>query len=323
MIDNTKIPVMLKRFSVTLFSLFTFLLCYSQNDTTVMVTSKTVALTVDRNTKVSRVLHVPLYNYGQLPSKATVRGADKPDEVYLLKPAVDIPVTAAGIAWCAYAFPKIYDKPYSDIRSLNNLKKEDLNVLDRWAAGMYDNDADATSDIFFYGSIPTPLLLLADHDMRKDAGKIAFMYLEAMAVTGLFYTGTAHFVDRYRPYAYDPNVPLDERLTGNAKNSFLGGHPALVATATFFTAKVFGDYHPDSKLKWVFYGGAIAATGTTAYLRHKAGRHFPTDLLTGTTLGVLSGILVPHFHKNKAYKGRMTVLPYTGNEHGLTVLYKL
>jgi membrane-associated phospholipid phosphatase len=320
---NTKIPVMLKRFAVTLSCLSFFLFSFSQNDTTVTSAGFAAPPATVTDQKISKAIHVPLYNYAQLPSKAKVRGADKPDEVYLLKPSVDIPVTAAGIGWCIYAFPRIYNKPYADIRSLNNLDKNDLNVLDRWAAGMYDNDADATSDIFFYGSIPTPLLLLADHDMRKDAGKIAFMYLEAMAITGFFYTGTANFVDRYRPYAYDPAVPLDERLTGNARNSFLGGHPALVATATFFTAKVFGDYHPDSKLKWVFYGGAIAATGATVYLRHKAGRHFPTDLFTGTTLGVLSGILVPHFHKNKAYKGRMTILPYTGNEHGLTVLYKL
>jgi membrane-associated phospholipid phosphatase len=299
---------MYKRFSVSFVFLFLFLFSYSQNDSTTRDTSY-VTTSVTAN-PVS-------------PKSESRASQDKPGEVYKLKPSVDIPVTAAGVGWCLYAFPKIYNKPYASITSLQGLNKEDLNVFDRWAAGMYDNDADATSDIFFYGSIPVPILLMADHDMRKDAAKIAFLYLEAMSITGFFYTGTAHLVDRYRPYAYDPNVPLDERLTGNARNSFLGGHPALVATATFFTAKIFSDYHPDSKLKWVFYGGAIAATGATAYLRHKAGRHFPTDLFTGTTLGVLSGILVPHFHKNKAYNGKMTILPYTGNAHGLTVLYKL
>jgi membrane-associated phospholipid phosphatase len=87
-------------------------------------------------------------------------------------------------------------------------------------------------------------------------------------------------------------------------------------------AKVYGDYHPDSKFKYALYGFAIAATGTTAYLRHVAGKHFPSDLVVGTAMGTLTGILVPHFHKNKFYSKHVRLLPYTGNAHGLTVLYK-
>src|SRR5690349_19265624 len=65
------------------------------------------------------------------------RGADKPGQVYLLKPGVDIPVTVAGIAWSAFAFPKIYDKPSIPVSTINSLNKNDLNVFDRWAAGKY------------------------------------------------------------------------------------------------------------------------------------------------------------------------------------------
>ena len=249
--------------------------------------------------------------------------AERPEKVYKIKPGVDIPITLAGIAWSAYAFPKIYDKPSIPVAKINSLNKNDLNGFDRWAAGKYSESADKTSDLFFYGSIPTPLLLFLDRDIRKDALKVSFMYLETFAVTGLFYTGSAYFVDRIRPFAYNTAVPMDERTNGNTKNAFLAGHPALVGTATFFMAKVYSDYHPDSKFKYALYGFAIAATGTTAYLRHKAGKHFPSDLLTGTTLGVASGILMPHLHKNKFYERHVRLLPYTGNAHGLTVLYKL
>jgi membrane-associated phospholipid phosphatase len=116
---------------------------------------------------------------------------------------------------------------------------------------------------------------------------------------------------------------MDERTDGITKNSFLAGHPCLVATTTFFMAKVYSDYHPDSHLKYVLYGAAIAATGTTAYLRHIAGKHFPSDLLTGMTVGTLVGILVPQVHKNKKINTRVTLLPFTGDAHGVTVLYKL
>jgi membrane-associated phospholipid phosphatase len=117
---------------------------------------------------------------------------------------------------------------------------------------------------------------------------------------------------------------MGDRMSGNARNSFLGGHPALVATSSFFVAKVYSDYHPDSKFKYVLYGAAAVVTGGTAYLRHRGGKHFPTDLILGTGLGTLSGIMVPELHKNKAYtNSKVRVMPFTGESHGLYVVYKL
>jgi TctA family transporter len=67
------------------------------------------------------------------------------------------------------------------------------------------------------------------------------------------------------------------------------------------------------------------ATGTAAYLRHRGGFHFPTDLILGVTQGTLTGILVPHFHKNKLNKDPdLTILPYTnGTSNGIALLYKI
>jgi membrane-associated phospholipid phosphatase len=118
-----------------------------------------------------------------------------------------------------------------------------------------------------------------------------------MSITGLFYTGSVYLVDRYRPETYNTSIPAEDRTSGNNKDAFIGGHPALVATSLFFTAKVYSDYHPESSFRYVLFGAAIAGTGATAYLRHIAGKHFPTDLAAGITVGTLSGILVPHFHK--------------------------
>jgi membrane-associated phospholipid phosphatase len=172
--------------------------------------------------------------------------------------------------------------------------------------------------------MPLPLVLLADKDIRKDAGKIGFLYLEAMSITGLLYTGSVYVKDRYRPLAYNPEVPMEERMRGGSKNSFFAGHVALVATSTFFTAKVFSDYHPDSKLKYLLYGAAVVGTAGTAYLRHAGGKHFPSDIVIGTAVGTLSGILVPHFHKNPLLKNpRLSVTPFTGQSHGLAMRYKL
>ena len=244
-------------------------------------------------------------------------------EVYNLRPAVDIPLTVATAGWSIYAFTKIYSKDPSTTEEILSLNKNDINSFDRWAADVYSDKAARSSDFFFYGSMPLPIILLADKDIRKDAAKIGFLYLEAMSVTGLLYTGSVYLYDRYRPLAYNDEVPMEERMRGGAKNSFFAGHPALVATSTFFTAKVFADYNPNSKLKWIFYTAAVVGTAGTAYLRHMGGKHFPSDILIGTTVGTLSGLLIPHFHKNKSYNTRLSMTPFTtGDIHGMAFQYK-
>jgi len=250
--------------------------------------------------------------------------AGKTQEIYTLKPSVDIPIVAVGTGWSIYAFTRIYNKEPSTREQILSLDENDIPKIDRWAAGMSNQAADDNSDFLFYGSIAVPFMLLFDKEIRHDAGKIGFMFWESMAITGMFYTGTVYFVDRYRPETYNTTLSVEERMGGNFKDAFMAGHPALVATSMFFTAKVYSDYHPGSKFTYVLYAAAIGATGATAYLRHIAGKHFPTDLFTGVTIGTLSGILVPQFHKNKVHRDKkLGFLPYTnGKNTGFYLTYK-
>ena len=257
-----------------------------------------------------------------LPLSPSSEERDK-RRVYKLKPAIDVPVTAAASAWTLYAFGKIYDRDASTVQKIESLSTSSIPRFDRWAADVYSEKAADVSDLFFYGSMPLPLVvMLADGKMRKDFGKLAFLYLEAMSVTGVLYSGSSYLTSRYRPYAYNPEASMTLRTRGGAKNSFFAGHAALVGTSTFFIAKVFADYHPDSRAKWVPYTIASIATATTGYLRHRGGRHFPSDVLIGTAVGPLVGILIPHFHKNKLFEGSgLSVTPFTGRVHGLSVVY--
>ncbi|MCD6064560.1 MAG: hypothetical protein K0R82_2471 [Flavipsychrobacter sp.] len=248
-----------------------------------------------------------------------------PGGIYKINKKVDIPVTAVGAAWSLYAFTKIYNKDQTPLAEVQALDKNDINSFDRWAAGNYNEAADNSSDLLFYGSMPLPLALLADREIRQDAAKVGFLYLEAMAITGLLYTGSTYFTNRFRPEAYSDNIPDQDKTNGGMRNSFFAGHVALVGTATFFTAKVYSDYHPGSTLSYVLYGGAAAATATTIYLRHIAGKHFPSDLIIGTAVGVASGILVPHFHKNKVTGNEaLRLSPFIGDKtYGLTLNYNI
>ncbi|HEU4633999.1 MAG TPA: phosphatase PAP2 family protein [Flavisolibacter sp.] len=267
-----------------------------------------------------RPADTPVHTNGRIELQPVTNRSDQ--EVYNVKAAVDVPLTVIGVAWSLYGFSKIYNKDTSTTEQILALSRYDVNKFNRSAIDQYSQKAFHTSDKFFYGAMPLPLVLMLDHKMRQDAFKVLFLYLQAMGITGILYTSAAYVHDKYRPYAYNPAAG-DRRKRGGAKNSFYAGHVALVATSTFYVAKTYADYHPQSKIKWLFYTLASAATATTGYLRYKAGEHFPTDIILGTGLGTLTGILVPHFHKNKRVEDpALSIGPLLGASNGVSVVYR-
>ena len=177
--------------------------------------------------------------------------------------------------------------------------RADIPAFDRWAIDFYDpqSRANQVSDIPFYGSFALPFLFLVNERTRSDAGQIGLLYLETMAITGALFAQLNGRVDRKRPNVYSPEAPADIRLDDKSQNSFYGGHITATAAATFFTAKVFNDYFPDSPAKPFVWAGAAAVPALVGYYRMRAGKHFLSDNLIGYAIGAGVGILVPHLHK--------------------------
>lgn len=261
----------------------------------------------------------------QTDSLSRITVNTKPIHVYHIKLWIDIPASVVFAGLSLNGMNIIYGRDTIPVAEVLALDKKNINSFDRPIANNFSAKAKATSDLFFYGSMPLPLFLLLDKKIRKDGLRVGLLYLEALGMTGVLYTTSAMLADRYRPLTYNENAPLDERRSGGSRNSFFAGHPALVATSTFFMAKVYSDYHPEMKHKWVLFALAGSATAATGYLRLKAGYHFPTDVITGVAVGTLVGILVPHFHKNKSKKiAKLTLYPNFKNQHtGFTAFYKL
>jgi len=252
-----------------------------------------------------------------LPDKPIAR-----EQVYKLNLPVDIPITAITTGVTLYGFSKIYSKDPVTLEELATLNPKNVNRFDRSAIKHYNESWSKAGDYIFYGSMPLPVLFLLDKRMRKDFPKLATLYLEAMGATGIVYVTAVHFGDRYRPYTYNPNVPLDFKLRGGSRNSFFAGHPSLVSTSTFFMASVYAAYHPDSKIKWIFYTLAGVATAGVTTARYLGGRHFPTDLIIGVTLGTASGLVIPRLHMNKDLNKRKTVvMPFFGESSGLVLVH--
>jgi fructose-1,6-bisphosphatase/inositol monophosphatase family enzyme len=161
--------------------------------------------------------------------------------------------------------------------------------------------AHQVSDFLMYGTAAMPLLLFLDGKVKKDYLDVALMYFETVALTSNMYTYSPlgpTFIDRYRPLAFYEEVPLDERQSGNMRNSFYSGHVATTAMGGFFLAKVLHDYHPEwGSRRWLLFGAASLPTATVAWLRVRALKHFPTDVIAGSLIGAGMGILIPELHR--------------------------
>lgn len=185
---------------------------------------------------------------------------------------------------------------------LMTLNPKDINAFDRLATNFSSDNAHQMSNYFWYGSHALPLLFLTGKDTRSDFGKIAAMYGETALINlGLTIVLKSTF-QRPRPFVFDPDVDLTRKQTVSARASFVSGHTSMTAANSFFVAKVFSDYYPDSKWKPVVWGIAATIPAVTGYLRVRAGRHYPTDVIGGYLVGAAVGYFVPQLHRKKGWK---------------------
>lgn len=200
---------------------------------------------------------------------------------------------------------------------------EDVNGFDRFSAGNFSEKADKDSYVPFYASFVAPVVMLLNKNESKKAGQIMVLFTESMAITGAMFSLTAGAVQNSRPLVYGSAAPLEKRMDSDSQRSFFAGHTAATATATFFLAKVFQDFNPDSKAKPYVWAAAALVPASVGYLRLRAGQHFLSDNLIGYALGAGVGVLVPHLHK-KGSKNNFSLSPSMNpNYKGASMVYTL
>lgn len=205
-------------------------------------------------------------------------------------------IGGGGAALAGGIFLKDQTPLLSD-EELARLHPDQVNAFDRGAIYRNSSTAREASDYFLDGSHLLPLLLLAGRDTRRDFGKIAVLWGEAMLVNGGLTMAAKYSFRRPRPYVYNLDIDAREKQHTNARTAFFSGHTSMAAANSFFAAKVFSDYCPDSKWKPVVWAAAATVPAVTGYLRVRAGRHYPSDVIAGYAAGALVGYFIPHLHK--------------------------
>ncbi|MEE9374122.1 MAG: phosphatase PAP2 family protein [Saprospiraceae bacterium] len=180
---------------------------------------------------------------------------------------------------------------------IQNLNRSSINAFDQGAVFNNSVSAQRVSDHFRNLINIAPFTLLIFEKGRKEAGVIGLMLAETLALT----TGTTlvvkKMVRRIRPLAYNNKFSLEEKMKAGTTRSFFSGHTAHVSSLSFFTAKIIHDLYPNSKWRKVVWASAIVIPAFAGYMRYKAGKHFPSDILVGYGVGAVFGILIPQFHK--------------------------
>ena len=169
-----------------------------------------------------------------------------------------------------------------------------------------EETAAKISDNLYKGAVLYPYIVdnfifaLGVHQSADVALEMTLMDMQSLGFAGVLSLGAEHAVGRQRPYASDcrPGVTTVRGAACNPlgdNQSFYSGH----AAATFTIAGLMCVHHQHFPI----YGGglpdALACVGmlsvatTTGVLRMVADRHYASDVLTGTFVGLFSGYVLP------------------------------
>ena len=217
----------------------------------------------------------------------------------------ELPFVLTGTAIAAAGdFIFIHDKvtPFTNTE-LDALSRNDVNAFDRAATYNRNEAAKNTSDAFLIGSVLVlPSLFFLNHHTREDIGGLFVMTYEAFSLNYGITNIVKSTVNRTRPYAYNPeDYSYEERRDRESRFSYFSGHTSTTASLSFLWAKVMTDYHPEMGKGYKIGIWSIAALipATTGFLRIQAGKHYPTDVITGYAVGAVTGWLIPEMHKMK------------------------
>jgi membrane-associated phospholipid phosphatase len=208
--------------------------------------------------------------------------------VYDVRPAVDLPLTAALLvgAGIPYLIPDL-------ITPRCPCDPHEVNRFDRWAIGHHSAAASTASDVTAALAVLVPpaadaLRLGATSALAADLIVLG----ETLAVNSALVVAAKYATQRPLPLTYAGDPAYLEAQGGY--RSFYSGHTSTVVAALTASAWTLRWRYGEQVWPWVVDGAAGASVGVERIL---AGRHFPTDVIVGAAAGFAVGTAVPWLHR--------------------------
>jgi membrane-associated phospholipid phosphatase len=181
----------------------------------------------------------------------------------------------------------------------DSLWRQELTAFD---AGVHDNfsrRAGALSDAMLGVAVAAPALYLMGTSIDDADGDKWIIYGQTIAVNALIAGVTKRLVQRPRPYMYsrDPAVQRFAKQQGDdGFLSFYSGHSALSFGAAVTGAYLLGASGANKTARAFAWSGGLMLASATANLRVRSGKHFYSDVILGSLIGITVGYLVPALH---------------------------
>lgn len=219
-------------------------------------------------------------------------------QVYDWQARRGLPIMATGVGMGVSGTIIKRHKPRLTEAEIAALDRADVWRFDRIATHNWSPRAADHSDVFLFGSHALPVVaLLALPQSRSEWRSVVPMAAEAYLINAGLTVLTKEIFKRRRAYTYNPNAPLKKKLEADATSSFFSGHVSVVSVNAFFSAAVLTSFTENNHYDPLIWATAAALPAVTAYLRVRAGKHYPSDVIVGYLVGGASGILVPLLHR--------------------------
>ncbi|MGE0871469.1 MAG: phosphatase PAP2 family protein [Kofleriaceae bacterium] len=118
--------------------------------------------------------------------------------------------------------------------------------------------------------------------------------LETVAVSQVVTQVLKFAAARQRPFVHYAGAATAASTDDNM--SFYSGHAALAFGMVTSAGMVL--HRRGSRLEWLMWGAGIALSASTAYLRIAGDKHYFTDVVTGSVVGVAAGLTIPRWMRD-------------------------
>lgn len=214
---------------------------------------------------------------------------------YSFKAKADIPMgfsSAIVLGSSLYFQEKV--KPLT-VQQIALLDRSNVNRFDRYACSQWNPSVAKGSDIVAIGSVLLPAYFAFNNNSKKDFIPIANVTIQSLLLSQSI-ANLTKFSKRNRPFLYNNEVGIEHKIKPDARMSFFSAHTTTVSATCFSFAFAHSTYYKDSKANPYIWSAACVLPAIEGFLRVKAGKHYPTDVIVGYLAGLGSSWLMHKMH---------------------------